>query len=346
MFILGIESSCDETAIAIIDDKRKIHANVIASQIKKHQPYGGVVPEIASRSHLDKIDIVIKKALKTAKLELSQIDLIAVTNAPGLIGGLVVGTSIAKTIAAAMDIPVIAVNHLEAHALMASFTEESLTMPYLLLLASGGHCQLVSCKDVANYKLLGQTIDDAIGEAFDKVAKLLGLPYPGGPNIENAAKSGDPTKYPMPIAMRNSAGCDFSLSGLKTQMRYLIEDLKKQNDAQLSKENIADISASFQQNIADMITNRLAKAIKIYQTDNQNLTAKNFVFSGGVAANQFIREQITNFLNQHDFKFYVPPVNLCTDNGVMIAWCGYLNYLRDQGKANLTFTAKSRSNWC
>jgi N6-L-threonylcarbamoyladenine synthase len=331
MRILGLETSCDETAVGIVGDERRILADRVASQLEEHRPYGGVVPEIAARAHLDKLDDLIRLALDDAKLTLDDIDGIAATSGPGLIGGVMVGAMTGKAIAAVRKLPFIAVNHLEAHALTARLTDD-VKFPYLLLLISGGHCQLITVKGVGEYRLLGTTIDDAVGECFDKSAKLLGLGYPGGPLIERAAEGGNPKAYELPQPMSGRAGCDFSFSGLKTAMRQLAED----NAAFIS---VPDAAASLQTTIANILYDRTRNAFEILAESNEPVTA--LVAAGGVAANKAIREKLVQLAAKYKLPFVAPPPALCTDNGVMIAWAG-LERLRLGFKDSLDTPARPR----
>ncbi len=311
--ILGIESSCDDTGVAIVTEDKKILSNIVISQLKEHAPYNGVVPEIAARSHMLNLKSAVAEALKVAEVEIDDIDAIAATTGPGLIGGVIVGTMFAKAMASVTKKPFIAVNHLEGHALTARLTSD-LEFPYLLLLASGGHCQFIAARSVGNYKILGQTLDDAVGEAFDKVAKLLGLGYPGGPIVEQYAKLGDAKAYALPFSMVTREGCDMSFSGLKTAVRLLVE---KQDD--LSEQVIYDICASFQYTVTEILAKRTINAIAMFQ----NLClGSSFVLSGGVASNMYLRKRLEEVVNNYDMNLVAPPINLCTDNAAMIAWAG------------------------
>jgi N6-L-threonylcarbamoyladenine synthase len=312
--VLGIESSCDETAAAIVDGTRSIRSNIIFSQIKEHEPYGGVVPEVAARAHVQHLDDIVGRAMRQADLGYSDIDAVAATGGPGLIGGVLVGATMAKTIALAMDVPFIAINHLEGHALTARLTD-GIEFPFLLLLVSGGHCQLLSVAGVGRYKRLGTTIDDAVGEAFDKTAKLLGLGYPGGPALENAAKSGDAKRFNLPRPMVGRAGCDFSFSGLKTAVRRKAED-----NQPLADVDVADLAASFQAAVAGSLADRCANAIEAFQAEHG--ADKPFVTAGGVAANQTLRAVLGSLAESKNMRFVAPPPALCTDNAAMIAWAG------------------------
>lgn len=333
MNILGIESSCDETAISIINNNQ-ILSHIISSQINQHRPYGGVVPEIAARNHVDIIDKLVTMAIKQANLTISDIKLVAATGGPGLIGGVITSVMFAKGLSIANNIPFCAINHLEAHALIARMTNPTLDFPFLLLLASGGHCQILVCLGVGQYLKYGATKDDSIGEAFDKTAKMLGLPYPGGPEIENIARDGDATKYTLPSAMQHKNNCDFSLSGLKTAVKYLIDKIAKP----LTNKQKSDIAASFQLSISNQIESRLNNAIIKFKS---NYKTNKLVFAGGVAANTLLRNNITKLCKKHDFQLIVPSKEFCTDNGVMIAWAGYENY-RINNLNSLNFIPKSR----
>jgi N6-L-threonylcarbamoyladenine synthase len=315
MILLGLETSCDETAAGIVDDSRRILANRVTSQLAEHKPYGGVVPEIAARAHLDRLDDLIRLALEDAKIALADLTGIAATCGPGLIGGVMVGAMTGKAIAAVRKLPFIAVNHLEAHALTARLTHD-VSFPYLLLLVSGGHCQLLLVKGVGDYRLLGTTIDDAAGECFDKGAKVLGLGYPGGPAVERAAAEGDPQVFDLPRPMLGRKGCDFSFSGLKTALRQKTEGRDRG-----SENTISDLAASLQTAIADILVDRTKNALDMLADENIKITA--LVAAGGVAANGVIRVRLTKLTGEdYGLPFVAPPADLCTDNGVMIAWAG------------------------
>jgi N6-L-threonylcarbamoyladenine synthase len=316
MIVLGIETSCDETAAAIVADDRRILANVIYSQDTEHKAFGGVVPEIAARAHLDILDGVIRQALADAGLEIGDLDGIAATAGPGLIGGVIVGAMTAKAIAATCYLPFMAVNHLEGHALTARLTDD-VEFPYLLLLVSGGHCQFLTVTAPGQYTLMGSTVDDAVGEAFDKCAKMMGLGFPGGPAVEAAAKTGDAKRFAFPRPMKGRAGCDMSFSGLKTSVRQAILDLPGEA---LSDTDAADIAASFQTAVADVLADRAAHAISAF--DEAHPEGKTLVVAGGVAANTVLREKLTGLCALVGFRCVVPPPKLCTDNGAMIAWAG------------------------
>ena len=312
MLVLGLETSCDETAVGIVGADGRILANEVASQTEEHKPYGGVVPEIAARAHLDRLDDMVVRALKKASVSLNDLSAIAATCGPGLIGGVMVGAMTGKAIAAVRDLPFIAVNHLEAHALTARMTNK-IAFPYLLLLVSGGHCQLLLVKGVGQYKKLGGTIDDAVGECFDKSAKLLGLGYPGGPLVERAAAGGNAKAFDLPRPLVGRKGCDFSFSGLKTAVRQL-------TDTKPDPKQIPDIAASLQAAIADILADRTKHALEIVQSEKQAVTT--LTVAGGVAANKVIRARLSDLANQFGIAFAAPPIELCTDNGAMVAWAG------------------------
>ena len=314
--VLGIESSCDETAVALVDGTRRILAQALATQYDEHAAYGGVVPEIAARAHLAQINRLYHRALAGAKMTLDDIDAIAVTAGPGLIGGVIVGLMVGKALAASSGKPLIAVNHLEGHALTVRLTHQA-EFPYFLLLVSGGHCQMLVVHGVGNYQRIGGTRDDALGEAFDKCAKLMGLPYPGGPAIERAAKIGNPHKYDLPRPMIGSDHCDFSFSGLKTAVRLLVE-AEVAREGKLTDAIIADIAASFQQAVVDLLRERVARGLA--QARATGLTA--LAVAGGVAANQRIGAELKELADAHGLPLLVAPPALCTDNAAMIAWVG------------------------
>jgi N6-L-threonylcarbamoyladenine synthase len=318
MLVLGIETTCDETAAAAVfrgaDGKGDIRSNVIYSQIAEHRDFGGVVPEIAARAHVELLDGVIAQALADAKLKLSDFDAIAAAAGPGLIGGVIVGLTQAKALAMVANKPFLAINHLEAHALTVRLTDR-VDFPYLLLLASGGHTQLVLVEDIGRYRRIGGTVDDALGEAFDKVGKMLGLTYPGGPEVEARALDGDPERFDLPRPMFGRTEPDFSLSGLKTAVRIEAEAI-----APLSEQDIADLCASFQAAVIDIVSDRVRVALRSLRDTVYRPTA--LVVAGGVAANRAIRAALEEEGARFDTPLIAPPVNLCTDNGAMIAWAG------------------------
>ena len=318
MLLLGIETSCDETAAAVVsDDGARIRANIVLSQLAEHRPYGGVVPEVAARAHLDHLDDIIRRALEAAGIGMAALDAVAATGGPGLIGGVFVGVMEAKAIALARRIPFIAVNHLEGHALSPRLSA-TLDFPYLLLLVSGGHCQLLVVEGVGRYRRLGTTIDDAAGEAFDKGAKLLGLGYPGGPAVERAAHDGDAERFPLPRPLKGRPGCDFSFSGLKTALAHQVEAVAA--GAALAPEDATDLAASLQAAIGDCLIDRTAHAIAIFRA--RWPAGASLVVAGGVAANATLRRRLADLAAAHGLAFVAPPPSLCTDNGAMIAWAG------------------------
>jgi N6-L-threonylcarbamoyladenine synthase len=310
MILLGIETSCDETAAAVVGDDRRVLAEALLSQLAEHAPYGGVVPEIAARSHLDHLDGLIRKVMEESGLRFTDLAGVAATGGPGLIGGLLVGVMTAKAIAAVAELPFLAINHLEGHALSARLTDE-VAFPYLLLLVSGGHCQLLLVEGVGRYRRLGTTIDDAAGEAFDKAAKLLGLGYPGGPALERLAAKGDAGRVPLPRPMLGRPGADFSFSGLKTALRHRLAAGKG--------DLTADLAASFQAAVADCLADRTANAIAL-AGEMAPVTA--LVVAGGVAANATLRRRLEEVAGAGGLPLIAPPVRYCTDNAAMIAWAG------------------------
>lgn len=327
---LGIESSCDETSAAIVDSDRNILAHIIYSQIPEHQKYGGVVPELAARAHILAVDEVIRLTLERAGKSIDDIDVIAATAGPGLIGGVLIGWMSATGIANAKNKPLVAVNHLEGHALVPrlcaasasdSATNINVEFPYLLMLASGGHCQILLVHNVGKYELIGQTLDDSAGEAFDKVAKMLGLGYPGGPIVDKRAQLGNAKRFHFPRPLCDKPGCDFSFSGIKTAARMLLD---KTPQTDINEEFINDFCASFQQSVVDCITNRLTNALKDVRV--RKAAPKTMVVAGGVAKNSAIRSAMEELAKQSNMLFAAPPMNLCTDNGAMIAWAGIENY--------------------
>lgn len=314
--VLGIETSCDETAVALVRDDRRVLSAQLFSQLAEHAPFGGIVPEIAARAHLERLDLLIARALEESGMSLGELAAVAATAGPGLIGGLSVGLLTAKMLALVHDKPLIAVNHLEAHALTARFTD-GLAFPYLLLLVSGGHCQLQLVHGVGAYSRLGTTLDDAVGEAFDKLAKMLGLGYPGGPKIEAHARNGNPHRFPLPRPMVGEKHCNFSFSGLKTAVRRLVLEL---GSAALDPQNLADLCASFEQAVAEILADRTRRAL----ARARELTGATppLVVAGGVAANQRIAAALRALAEEWQVRIVVPPPPLCTDNGTIVAWAG------------------------
>jgi N6-L-threonylcarbamoyladenine synthase len=318
MLVLGIETTCDETAAAVVaregDGQGRILSNIVLSQVHEHAAFGGVVPEIAARAHVEALDYVIGKALTEAGETIDKIDGVAAAAGPGLIGGVIVGLTTAKAIALVNNKPLMAINHLEAHALTTRLTAGT-AFPYCLFLASGGHTQIVAVCGIGDYTLLGTTVDDAIGEAFDKTAKLLGLGYPGGPLVEKEAARGNAERFALPRPMHGRPEPDFSLSGLKTALR-----LEAENIAPLSDEDVADLCASFQHAVVEVVHDRLRAGMKQFR--GRFGTPNALVAAGGVAANQAIRKVLQRVAFENGVKLEVPPGELCTDNGAMIAWAG------------------------
>ena len=311
---LGIETSCDETAVAIVSSEKEILHNAVFSQIKEHEDFGGVVPELAARAHIKLLPKMINDALEVVPL--SEIDLISVTAGPGLIGGIIVGLMMAKAMAAAASKPIIGVNHLEGHALTPMLVSD-VSPPYLLLLISGGHSQIIIVEGIGKYHVLGGTIDDSLGEAFDKTARMLNLGYPGGPEIEKSALNGRPI-YDLPKPLCNKQNCDFSFSGLKTAVLRLVERLEH------DKSSTQDVCASFQNTVADILCNRLRNAFNTPAVQKYNIT--HLVISGGVAANRYLYRKLTDFAKHHKYNCIAPPITLCTDNAAMIAWTGICRF--------------------
>jgi N6-L-threonylcarbamoyladenine synthase len=318
MVVLGIETTCDETAAAVVERPAagpgKIRSNVVLSQIKEHAPFGGVVPEIAARAHVEALDMIIARAMDEAGVRFPELDGVAAAAGPGLIGGVIVGLTTAKAIALVIEKPLIAVNHLEAHALTARLTDGT-AFPYCLFLASGGHTQVVAVLGVGQYERLGTTVDDAIGEAFDKTAKVLGLGYPGGPLVEREAAAGNAARFTLPRPMLGRKDADFSLSGLKTALRLEAEKI-----APLGEVDVRDLCAAFQQSVVDVVADRLTRGLAMFRERFGAPTA--LVAAGGVAANEAIRKALARVAQEAGTALVVPEPALCTDNGAMIAWAG------------------------
>src|SRR5262245_44225363 len=323
MVVLGIETTCDETAAAVVERPQdpsgsagpgRILSNIVLSQIREHAAFVGVVPEIAARAHVDALDMVVAEAMAKAGKSFADLDGIAAAAGPGLIGGVIVGLTTAKAIALVNGKPLVAVNHLEAHALTARLTD-NVAFPYCLFLASGGHTQIVAVRGVGDYVRLGTTMDDAIGEAFDKTAKLLGLGYPGGPLVEAEAANGNPTRFALPRPMAGKSNANFSLSGLKTALRLEAEKI-----APISDQDVRDLCASFQQAVVDIVADRLREGLKLFRERCGKPTA--LVAAGGVAANEAIRKVLNRIAFEAGATLVLPPPALCTDNGAMIAWAG------------------------
>ena len=334
--ILGIESSCDETAASIITENKQglptILSNVVSSQTDVHKEFGGVVPELAARSHIEKIDLITKKAIEKSGIKIDEIDAVAATAGPGLIVCLSVGLSFGKAIAFSLKKPFIAINHLEGHALSPMLNSE-LSYPYLLLLISGGHTQFLSVQGLGNYKRLGTTIDDAVGEAFDKTAKMLGIEFPGGSQIEEYAKKGDPNKYELPKPIFYKGGCNLSFAGLKTAVLRIVKQIKTDQEKY-------DLAASFQKTIEKILYKKSKVAFEEFKKLNKE-KKNTFVVAGGVAANKRIREVLTNLCEEENFDAIFPPINLCGDNAAMIAMVGLKKFKVKQFN-DLDYPAKPR----
>ena len=334
--ILGIESSCDETAASLITENEQgipiVLSNIISSQVDIHKEFGGVVPELAARSHIEKIDLIVQKAIDDSGCKIEEIDAVASTAGPGLIVCLSVGLSFGKTFAASLNIPFIAVNHLEGHALSPKLNS-NLNYPYLLLLISGGHSQFLNVQGLSRYKRLGTTIDDALGEAFDKTAKLLGIEFPGGPQIEVLAKKGDPNKYDLPKPIVNKGGCNLSFAGLKTAILKITKGIKTDQEK-------FDLAASFQKTIEKILYKKTKIAFKEFEKQNEN-KEKIFVVAGGVAANKNIRSMLKNLCVENNYKSMFPPIEICGDNAAMIALVG-LQKFKLKKFDNLDYPAKPR----
>ena len=333
--ILGIESSCDETAVAVIRDNGDkiptILSNIVSSQFDIHKKFGGVVPELAARSHLEKIDLITNKALEESKIKLNEIDAVAATAGPGLIVCLTVGLNFGKAFALSLKKPFIAVNHLEGHALSPKLNSK-LNYPYLLLLISGGHTQYLGVEGLGKYKRLGTTIDDALGEAYDKTAKLLGIDFPGGPKIEEFAKKGDYQKFKLPKPIIKKGGCNLSFAGLKTAILRIVKNIKTEQEK-------FDLAASFQKTIEEILYKKTKVAFQDFNKKKQNTNT--FVVAGGVAANKGIRNKLIEVSEENNFKIIFPDINLCSDNAAMIAMVGLEKY-RLKLFDNLDFQANPR----
>lgn len=341
MIVLGIETSCDETSAALVRDDRTIMAHLVLSQIKEHAVFGGVVPEIAARAHLDHLDTLVRGVMQDASIGFDDLGAVAATCGPGLIGGVMVGMMAGKAVAAAKNIPFIAVNHLEAHVLTPRLTND-IDFPYLVLLASGGHTQILIAEDVGVYRRIGTTIDDAIGECFDKSAKMMGLPHPGGPQVEKMAqacadRNAARARFPLPAPMKGRAGCDFSFSGLKTAVRDHVAALPP---GDLRRPDVADLCASLEHTIADVVTDRCAHAIRTFRAKHP--AGRTLIVSGGVAANTTLRSALKTLSSQWDMDFVAPPMALCSDNAAMIAWAGVEKIKRGQTD---TLDVPARPRW-
>ena len=339
--ILGIETSCDETAAAIVrhaGGRGEILANITAAQISEHAPYGGVVPEIAARAHVERINSVIAEAMSQAGIGFNDIDGFAATAGPGLIGGVLVGLATAKAMALAQQKPLFAINHLEGHALTARLTD-GVDFPYLALLISGGHTQLIQVEELGRYRIIGTTLDDAAGEVFDKVAKFLGLDFPGGPALERLAVNGNGKRFDLPRPMLGKPGADFSFSGLKTATIRLANRLLQEQDGEvLDVSTASDLAASFQCAVTDCLAERVAVAMEMLAPKGYS----RFVVGGGVGANTFVRERLDSVAKEWSFRLVAPPPSLCVDNGAMIAWAGAERLARGWHD---TLDAPARARW-
>jgi len=334
--ILGIESSCDETAASLLTENEQgipiVLSNIVSSQVEVHKEFGGVVPELAARSHIEKIDWIVQKAIDDSGRNIEEIDAVASTAGPGLIICLSVGLSFGKSLAASLNKPFIAINHLEGHALSPKINSE-LSYPYLLLLISGGHSQFLNVQGLGKYKRLGTTIDDALGEAFDKTAKLLGIEFPGGPQIEVLAKKGNPNKYDLPKPIFNKGGCNLSFAGLKTAILRITKNIKTDQEK-------FDLAASFQKTVEAILYKKTKIAFREFEKQN-NLKQKIFVVAGGVAANKNIRSMLTSLCKDENYQSIFPPLELCGDNAAMIAMVGLEKFKIKQFN-NLDYPAKPR----
>jgi N6-L-threonylcarbamoyladenine synthase len=336
--ILGIESSCDETALALVRSNGEIIAQTLYSQIQQHAPYGGVVPEIAARAHSEHIEPLARELFAQSGLALRDVDVVAATAGPGLIGGVIVGLMMGKAMAYAMQKPFYGINHLEGHALSPRLCAD-VPFPYLLFLMSGGHCQLVLVNNVGQYEIIGQTIDDAIGEAFDKCAKMMGLGYPGGPAIEAIAVNGDEKRFQFPRPYLRHESCDMSFSGLKTAVRTCL--LERDAAGGVTAQDKADVAACLQRALCDIVVQRLEKAATLCL--GRNIALSTLVVAGGVAANRSIRHHITMLSERLQIPFVAPPLALCTDNAAMIAWAA-AERINAQLPANL-LTIEPKPRW-
>ena len=323
MKILGIDTSCDETAAAIVEDGRKVLSNVVASQIKDHQEYGGVVPELSSRKHIEAINFIVNKSLNDANVTFDDIEAIAVTNRPGLIGALLVGVAAAKSLAYCHNLPLLGINHIEGHIYANYMVHDSLTFPHICLTVSGGHTLLVEVHEGWKYKVLGTTQDDAAGEVYDKVAKYLGLGFPGGRIIDELAQKGNPTAIDFPRPMLRSGDYQFSFSGIKTSVRYFVEKAERDGTIDRGDISIEDIAASFQTAVVEVLVSKTVHAARITE-------ARTITLTGGVAANSELRSSLKSAAEEINSNVLYPPINLCTDNGAMIAGIAYEKYQQGQ----------------
>ena len=339
--ILGLESSCDDTAAAVVrqtgSDPAQIMSSVVMGQAELHAAYGGVVPEIAARAHAEKLDIAVRQALDQAGLDLTDIDAVAVTAGPGLIGGVLAGVMCAKGLATGAGLPLVGVNHLAGHALTPRLTDQ-VAFPYLMLLVSGGHCQFLLVRGTDDFTRLGGTIDDAPGEAFDKTARLLGLPQPGGPSVEAEARHGDPARFSFPRPLLDREGCDMSFSGLKTALLRLRDKVIAEKGGMTPRDR-ADLSAGFQMAVADVLAEKTRRALAIYLSEKVSVPV--LAVAGGVAANRLIRAKLETVAAENGVSFVAPPLSLCTDNAAMIAYAG-LERFRAGGMDDMTLAARPR----
>ncbi len=334
---LGIESSCDETGIALYQMGRGLLTHALHSQIAMHNEYGGVVPELASRDHVQRVIPLVRKVLREANVSLAQINVIAYTQGPGLGGALLVGASVANALAYALDIPTIGIHHLEGHLLSPLLSDPAPEFPFVALLVSGGHTQLMRVDGVGQYTLLGETLDDAAGEAFDKSAKLLGLGYPGGAALAKLAASGRPNLYKLPRPMLHSGDLEFSFSGLKTAVLTLVKQSNNDEQKILNEQTRADIAYAAQEAIVDVLAHKARAALA--RTGLNQL-----VIAGGVGANQMLRSRLTSDIEKRGGKVFYPDLEFCTDNGAMIAFAGALRYAQQQGNKDYRFNVKARWN--
>lgn len=333
MLVLGLESSCDETSVALVENGQKVLANVVASQVKAHRPYGGVVPELASRHHLNNIEPVLQTALDEAKCDLIDVDLIAVTQGPGLAGSLLIGISFARALAYVLQKKIVGVHHVEAHLASPFLENPQMQFPFVSLVVSGGHTALFEVRAVGKYRLLGQTIDDAVGEAYDKVAKLMQLGYPGGPILDRLAKQGNPSAIAFPRGMLHSKNLNFSFSGLKTAVLYHVRGYDH-----LKKVPAADVAASFQEAVVDVLAAKMKKAA-------EQCGVKTISIAGGVACNSRLRERLKELAEEEGWQFFYPSPILCTDNAAMIAALGYHKRATAKPASSSSLKLEAKPNW-
>lgn len=337
VIVLGIETSCDETAASVFEGPSHILSNIISSQMDLHHTYGGVVPEIASRQHVAVIDAVVDESLKQAHIEPSKLDLIAVTTGPGLVGSLLIGVTFAKTLAYSFSKPCVGINHLEAHLYAPHLENPDLEFPWISLIVSGGHTLLVWVKNLGDYEILGSTFDDAAGEAYDKVAKLFGLGYPGGPAIDRLAREGNPKAFSLPRPYLSKTSMDFSFSGLKTAMLYLVKGYgaRKYDSVHLEETKLKDLAASFQEAVSDVLTEKCLRALSYTGLDR-------LAIGGGVAANSRLRERLQELSNEKGFRLFLPAKAMCTDNAAMVASLAWARHQAGLNGKDLTVNPKLR----